>query len=98
MLFQPTVLVNSARLIRRECVEALGGYNEDLAVFEDVDFYLRAIRRFGCVFVDRPVLEYRTGAPSLMHNLSDRRRGDEAYRQCSSATARSTDSCGRRRR
>jgi hypothetical protein len=30
---------------------------------------MRGIRRWGHVFVDRPVLHYRTGAPSLIHNL-----------------------------
>jgi hypothetical protein len=81
MLFKPTVLVNSACLLRRNCIEPLGGYDEDLTVFEDVDFHLRAIRRFGCVFVDAPVLEYRTGAPSIMHDMQGRERGNAAYKQ-----------------
>jgi glycosyltransferase involved in cell wall biosynthesis len=81
MLFKPTVLVNSACLLRRSCIEPLGGYDEDLTVFEDVDFHLRAIRRFGCVFVDAPVLEYRTGAPSIMHDMQGRERGNTAYKQ-----------------
>jgi hypothetical protein len=46
-----------------------------------VDFHLRAIRRFGCVFVDAPVLEYRTGAPSIMHDMQGRERGNAAYKQ-----------------
>jgi hypothetical protein len=45
-----------------------------------VDFYLRAIRRFGFVFVDRPVVEYRTGTPSLMHSLEDVTVLRESYR------------------
>jgi glycosyltransferase involved in cell wall biosynthesis len=81
MLFKPTVLVNSACMLRRECLEASGGYDEGLAVFEDVDFYLRAIRSFGCVYVDRTVLEYRTGAPSIMHNLREQARAEEAYQR-----------------
>jgi glycosyltransferase involved in cell wall biosynthesis len=66
LLFRPTLLVNSACMIRRECIEPLGGYDPDCVVVEDVDFYHRAIRRYGAVFVDRDVLEYRI-APSLMH-------------------------------
>ena len=73
MLFKPTVLVNSACLIRRECIEPLHGYNCEIDIVEDVDFFIRAIRRFGFVFLDRVVIHYRTGAPSLMHNLE----GDE---------------------
>ena len=71
MLFKPTVLVCSAAILRKECVEALGGFDEQLKLVEDVDFYLRAIREWGCVFVDRVVLNYRTGAPSLMHAQRD---------------------------
>lgn len=81
MLFKPTVLVNSSCMIRRECIASLGGYNPRCAPVEDVDFYIRAIRRFGCVFLDRVVLHYRTGAPSIMH---DRKSDDvvvEAYKE-----------------
>lgn len=69
ILFRGTLMVNSACMIRREHVEPLGGFDPTIPVYEDVDFYLRAIRRFGHVYVDRPMLHYRTGAPSLMHNL-----------------------------
>ncbi len=62
-----TLFVNSACLIRREHVVALGGYDEELRVVEDLEFYIRAIRAFGCAFLDRPVVQYRTGAPSLMN-------------------------------
>jgi GT2 family glycosyltransferase len=71
LLFEPTPLVNSACMIRRECAERVGGYAPAVARCEDVDFYMRAIRRCGHVFVDRPVVHYRTGAPSLMHSLAE---------------------------
>jgi glycosyltransferase involved in cell wall biosynthesis len=61
-----TLLVCSAAMIRRECVAPLHGFDEDLALMEDVDFYGRAIYRFGARFVDRVTLHYRIG-PSLMH-------------------------------
>lgn len=67
MLFRTTLLVNSACLLRRELFTQLGGYDAELDVVEDVDFYLRAIRRFGVAFVDRLVLHYRVGHSSLMH-------------------------------
>lgn len=69
LLFGPTLLVNSSCLVRRSCANAVGGYSTDVPRCEDVEFFLRAIRRCGYVFVDRPVLRYRTGAPSLMHSL-----------------------------
>ena len=82
MLFSDTPLVNSACMIRRELFGQLGGYDADLAVFEDVEFFMRAARRFGIAFIDRHVLHYRTGAPSLMHNLVEAREaGRKAYAQ-----------------
>jgi GT2 family glycosyltransferase len=69
MLFENTPLVNSSCMIRRSCAEAIGGYAPDIPLCEDVDFYLRAIRHSGFVFVDRPVVHYRTGEPSLMQSM-----------------------------
>ncbi len=67
LLHQATPLVCSAGLIRRDHIYAIGGFRPDVAPIEDVDFFLRAIRRFGGTFVDQVVLEYRVGHQSLMH-------------------------------
>ena len=80
MLFGRTPLVNSSCMLRRACLPKVGGYSPVVKYVEDVDFYLRAIRRFGFVFVDRPVVHYRTGTPSLMHSLEDIAVLRESYR------------------
>ncbi len=71
LLFTTTPLVNSACMVRREVARSIGGYDEDISRCEDVEFYLRAIRASGWQFVDRPVVRYQTGLPSLMHSLED---------------------------
>jgi GT2 family glycosyltransferase len=81
LLYGTTPLVNSACMIRRSCIESVGGYATDVARCEDVDFYLRAIRRFGFVFVDRPVVNYRTGAQSLMHTATTAEMLKSSYRR-----------------
>jgi glycosyltransferase involved in cell wall biosynthesis len=81
MLFDQTPMVNSACTIRRSCAVATGGYSPAVRIVEDVDFYLRAIRRSGFVFVDRPVVRYRTGTPSLMHSLRDKTVVPASYRE-----------------
>jgi hypothetical protein len=73
--------VNSACFVRRTVAEQLGGYDAAVKVCEDLDFFTRAIRAAGFVFLDRTVLEYRIGAGSLM---ADHRTGDET----SAASAR----------
>ena len=53
--------VHSACMIQREHVQTLGGYDAHILLNEDVDFFCRAIRAFGC--------EYGYGSPS--YNLDD---------------------------
>jgi glycosyltransferase involved in cell wall biosynthesis len=72
MFFEKTMIVCSTCMIRRECVVALEGFNPQIRLVEDVDFYARAMRRFGAYFFDEVALNYRIG-PSLMHS----RVGDE---------------------
>lgn len=45
-------------LIRREVLEALGGYDESLA-YEDFDFWVRSARQFHYAFTDRPLIKKR---------------------------------------
>jgi glycosyltransferase involved in cell wall biosynthesis len=79
LLFLNTLLVNSACIVRRECVEAIGGYDPEIVINEDIDFYSRAIRRFGFVFLDQVVLHYRILADSLMHGGTRNDKLREAY-------------------
>jgi glycosyltransferase involved in cell wall biosynthesis len=81
LLFADTVLVNSACMVRRECVAALDGYDAQMPLNEDVEFYCRAVRRFGFVFLDRIVLHYRILPSSLMHGRSTNDGIVETYRR-----------------
>jgi glycosyltransferase involved in cell wall biosynthesis len=76
LLFCDMPLVNSACTIRREVFEAHGGYDTTLRCCEDVDLFLRVGRACGFTFVDRDVLHYRVGAPSIMNE--SRRSASEA--------------------
>jgi hypothetical protein len=44
LLFNETLLVCSAGVIRRECVVAVNGFDSEIPLMEDVDFYTRTIR------------------------------------------------------
>ena len=67
LFFSSTLLVCGAGMIRRTCALAIGGFDPNLRVAEDVDFYARAIQMFGARFVDRATLLYRIWDSSLMH-------------------------------
>lgn len=68
MLFGNPMLVCSAGVLRRECVERIGGFDPEIRLMEDADFYARAMRECGARFLDRIALCYRIGSPSLMHS------------------------------
>jgi glycosyltransferase involved in cell wall biosynthesis len=69
LVFRPPILVNSACMARRAAFTSVGGYDADIPVCEDADMWARIAHSTGYVFVDRPVVRYRTGAPSLMNAL-----------------------------
>jgi glycosyltransferase involved in cell wall biosynthesis len=61
LVFRPALLVGGAVVLRRACLPALGGFDVRLPLMDDVDFYARAIRRFGVHFTDRLALYRRVG-------------------------------------
>jgi GT2 family glycosyltransferase len=70
MMFRRTLLISSAGILRRECVQHIGGFDPQIRIGEDVDFYARAFRQSGAYFVDRVSLKFRVSNPSLMHSLT----------------------------
>lgn len=68
MLFGDALLVCSASILRRQCVEQLAGFDPEIRLMEDADFHVRAMREFGAYFMDRISIHYRIGANSLMHS------------------------------
>jgi GT2 family glycosyltransferase len=87
LLFCDMLLLNSACTIRRDAFEAQAGYDPALRCCEDVDLFIRLARAQGFTFVDRDVLHYRVGAPSIMNELrraaseSDRAMQEDSYRR-----------------
>jgi len=71
LLFGPAILVCSACMARRTAFAEAGGFDPEISVCEDAEFWARISHAAGYVFVDRPVVRYRTGAPSLMHDLAE---------------------------
>jgi len=68
MLFEMALLVCSSSVIRRPCLERLGGFDPSIRLMEDADFHVRAMRECGVLFIDRAAIRYRVGSPSLMHS------------------------------
>ncbi len=67
LMFHWALLVCGAGVMRRRCLEQLGGFDRRLRLREDVDLYARAMRQFDVCFLEQVGLKYRIGSPSLMH-------------------------------
>ena len=66
LLFGHSPLVCSSCLVKRETFMAVGGFDDTLPLFEDLEFFLRAIRRSDWVFQHEPILERRVGGETLI--------------------------------
>jgi GT2 family glycosyltransferase len=80
VMFRGTLIINSCCMIRRTLALELGGYDPDIPVYEDVEFFTRGIRHGGHAFVDHTVLVYSTGEPSIIHDLPDSKPITRSYR------------------
>jgi GT2 family glycosyltransferase len=91
-LFDMPVLVCSAGVLRRKCVEHVGGFDPEISMVEDSDLYARVMREYGALFLPRLSLRYRIGRVSMMQSpvrseadvrrqRAGRRRMQEKYRQ-----------------
>lgn len=67
MMFGRSLLVCSSALLRSDCFDKVLGFDQDILLCEDSEFYARAIRRCGALFLDRPSLRFRISGRSLMH-------------------------------
>ncbi len=55
----------SVVVVRRECLEAVGGFDETLMCSEDYDLWLRISEKFFVYFLNLPLTNYRISANSL---------------------------------
>jgi glycosyltransferase involved in cell wall biosynthesis len=79
LLFAASPLVCSTCVIKAATFAAVGGFDEAIALYEDVEFYQRAIRAAGFVFQAAPILERRVGDASLI-SLGSTDKVAQSYR------------------
>lgn len=52
-------------IIRRDVLEAVGGFDEQLEAYEDIDLWVRVAQRWPLHYLSKPVAEYRMHGKSL---------------------------------
>ena len=65
ILFSDTPIVCSCCMIKRAVFLATDGFDASLPLWEDSEFYMRAIRNGGVVYLDQALVERRVGGPAL---------------------------------
>ena len=70
-------VLGASFMYRRVIFESLEGYNEQLFLLEDFDFWLRASRKFSFVYLDDNLYQYRLHAKSLTAGI----RVDKGYNE-----------------
>ncbi len=59
-------------MYRRECYDAIGGYNEELSFQEDYDFWVKFIDKFNVYNINLPLLYYRQHGNNMSKNFEAR--------------------------
>jgi glycosyltransferase involved in cell wall biosynthesis len=73
-------IIASAALVRRECFEALGGFDESYFGSGDWHMWLRVAERWQVGYVDEPLTLYRVHGENASHKLERIWRDDERLR------------------
>ncbi len=68
------IMVGSSVMVRRQAVEAVGGYDESLTSIENWDLWIRIAREWLVDYVDEPLTEYRKHDGNRSVNVELRRR------------------------
>lgn len=62
----------SSAMVRRTCIEHVGGFREDLDLAVDYDLWLRVVRHYAADAIDEVLVKYRTGHASLSVRAGER--------------------------
>ena len=58
-MFAETLFQTSAVMIRKSCLDAVGGFDETLRMGDDYELFLRIARHFELGYIDEPLVLYR---------------------------------------
>jgi len=68
ILFVRNFIPTPSVVVRRECLDKVGLFDETLATCEDYDLWLRLIEKWSVYFLNEPLVRYRRSENSLQSN------------------------------
>ncbi|MBI5709101.1 MAG: glycosyltransferase family 2 protein [Candidatus Eisenbacteria bacterium] len=75
-LFEVNFVLTSSAVVRRDALEALGGFDEGLSHAEDLDLWIRLARRWPAAGSRRALVRYQHRAGGLSRQIERRLLGD----------------------
>lgn len=73
-LLPKNFITSTAAMMRRDCVEEVGLYDENLFGYEDWDIYLRITRKYKAEFIKEPLYDYYQRPGTLISSRDDEHR------------------------
>ncbi len=67
-LLSKSIIQTSTVMVKRECLNAVGPYDESFALGDEYDMFLRISKRFQCGFVDYELTKYRMHDTNASNN------------------------------
>lgn len=77
-LFERNFLAAPSVLMRKACVDRVGGFDESLSIAQDYDLWLRALKHYGVRLLKDPVIRYRWHGGNLTFRPSERTEAERA--------------------
>lgn len=67
----------STTLIKRDVIDNIGQFDEELVYYSEYDFWLRVARRYNVEYLDLPLLRFRMNVQNNVDNFESRLREEE---------------------
>ncbi|MFQ5714308.1 MAG: glycosyltransferase family 2 protein [Candidatus Scalinduaceae bacterium] len=58
-LLSKSIIQTSTVMVKKECLDAIGPFDESFALADEYDLFLRIARKFQCGFIDKELTKYR---------------------------------------
>ena len=67
-LLSKSFIQTSTVVVKRECLDAVGPYDESFSLGDEYDMFLRIARKFQCSFIDKSLTRYRVHDTNASNN------------------------------
>ena len=74
-------VATSGSLFRKTCFDAIGGYDEQLSIWEDIDLAIRLYQRFPVIYLPKPLYRHRLYGHNASRGIASERllRGQQRF-------------------